>query len=73
MKDAIHPDYKKTKIKCVCGNEIDRDLNASINLEKKAVSYIASACGVPNQLNTSVFGGAVKQEINIIPKPLKVQ
>ena len=22
MKDGIHPDYKKTVIKCVCGNEI---------------------------------------------------
>ncbi len=23
MKDGIHPDYKKTTIKCVCGNEIE--------------------------------------------------
>lgn len=23
MKDSIHPDYKKTTIKCVCGNEIE--------------------------------------------------
>ena len=23
MKDNLHPDYKKTKIKCVCGNEIE--------------------------------------------------
>jgi large subunit ribosomal protein L31 len=23
MKKEIHPDYKKTKIKCVCGNEIE--------------------------------------------------
>ncbi len=23
MKDGIHPDYKKTVIKCVCGNEIE--------------------------------------------------
>ena len=23
MKSAIHPDYKKTTIKCVCGNEIE--------------------------------------------------
>ena len=66
LKDRVY--------KCpVCGNEIDRDLNASINLGKKAVSYIASACGVPNQLNASVFSGAVKQEINIILNPLKVQ
>lgn len=23
MKKGIHPDYKKTVIKCVCGNEIE--------------------------------------------------
>ena len=23
MKDGIHPDYKNTVIKCVCGNEIE--------------------------------------------------
>jgi large subunit ribosomal protein L31 len=23
MKKEIHPDYKKTVIKCVCGNEIE--------------------------------------------------
>ena len=23
MKNGIHPDYKKTVIKCVCGNEIE--------------------------------------------------
>ena len=23
MKDGIHTDYKKTVIKCVCGNEIE--------------------------------------------------
>lgn len=23
MKNEIHPEYKKTKIKCVCGNEIE--------------------------------------------------
>lgn len=23
MKSGIHPDYKKTTIKCVCGNEIE--------------------------------------------------
>ena len=65
LKDRVY--------KCsVCGNEMDRDLNSALNLKKKAVSYIASACGVPNQLNISVFSGAVKQEINIISKPLNV-
>ena len=23
MKEGIHPEYKKVKIKCVCGNEIE--------------------------------------------------
>ena len=23
MKDGLHPEYKKTVIKCVCGNEIE--------------------------------------------------
>ena len=23
MKNGIHPDYKQTTIKCVCGNEIE--------------------------------------------------
>ena len=23
MKAEIHPDYKKVKIKCICGNEIE--------------------------------------------------
>lgn len=60
--------------KCnICGSVIDRDLNAAINLEKKAVSYTVSACGVPDQLNTLVFGGTVKQEKNIIQEPLKVK
>jgi len=57
----------------VCGNVIDRDLNAAINLEKKAGSYPVSACGVPNQLNALAFGGTMKQEKNDIPKHLKVQ
>ena len=66
LKDRVY--------KCsVCGNEIDRDLNAAINLEKKAVSYTVSACGVPNQLNASAFGGSMKQEANNIFEPSKVQ
>lgn len=32
-----------------CKISIDRDFNAAINLRNKAVSYTASACGVPNQ------------------------
>jgi putative transposase len=32
-----------------CGLSIDRDLNASLNLEKQAVSSTVSACGVANK------------------------
>jgi len=47
-----------------CGLVIDRDLNAAINLKNKSVSYIESACGVPKQLNSFEFDGAVNQEVN---------
>jgi putative transposase len=39
LKDRIYHCEK-------CGLEKDRDLNASLNLEKLAVSYTVSACGV---------------------------
>ncbi|MEN9611867.1 MAG: hypothetical protein RLZZ628_2681 [Bacteroidota bacterium] len=45
-----------------CGLEIDRDLNAAINLRNQAVSYTASACGVPKPLNESIVEGTAKQE-----------
>ena len=48
-----------------CGLLIDRDLNASINLKNKAVSYIASACGASKQLSSFEFDDAVNQEVNI--------
>ena len=47
-----------------CGLIIDRDLNAAINLRNKSVSYTESACGVPKQLNSFEFDGAVNQEVN---------
>ena len=47
-----------------CGLVIDRDLNAAINLKNKSASYAESACGVPKQLDTLVFGGAMNQEVN---------
>lgn len=50
----------------VCGFSMNRDLNAALNLEKMAGSYPVSACGVPNQLNTSVYSGTMKQEGNSI-------
>ena len=52
--------------KCgACGYQADRDLNAAYNLEKKAVSYTVSACGVSNK-QISIFREAdtVKQEAN---------
>ena len=34
MKNGIHPDYKKTVIKCVCGNEIETgSINDNITVE----------------------------------------
>ena len=34
MKKDIHPDYKKTVIKCVCGNEIETgSINEDITVE----------------------------------------
>ena len=34
MKKGIHPDYKKTVIKCVCGNEIETgSINDNITVE----------------------------------------
>ena len=47
-----------------CGLLIDRDLNAAINLKNKTASYAESACGVPKQLNSFEFDGAVNQEVN---------
>ncbi len=39
MKEGIHPTYEPTKIKCVCGNEIEtRSTVKNINVE------ICSAC-----------------------------
>jgi putative transposase len=47
-----------------CGLVIDRDLNAAINLRNKSASYAESACGVPKQLNSFEFNGAMNQEVN---------
>ena len=34
MKDGIHPEYKETVIKCVCGNEIPtRSTKSDIRVE----------------------------------------
>jgi putative transposase len=45
-----------------CGLTLDRDLNAAINLRNQAVSYTASACGVPKPLDDCIVEGSVKQE-----------
>ena len=38
MKKDIHPDYKKTTIKCVCGNEIEMPAILSIRVIKKSLT-----------------------------------
>lgn len=48
-----------------CGVKHERDNNVAINLEKKAVSYTASACGALIKLNSEEFENVMKQEENI--------
>ena len=64
----------KRTFKCGnCGMEIDRDLNASVNLEHwhalidypKTVSSTGLACGESRQLNSSAVKDSVKQEVNV--------
>jgi putative transposase len=51
--------------KCdVCGLEIDRDLNAALNLDKMAVSYTVNACGESKQSSDLFRRDSVKQENN---------
>jgi putative transposase len=54
----------KERVYCCehCGLEIDRDLNAAINLRNQAVSYTASACGVFKPPNDLLVRDTVKQE-----------
>jgi transposase len=47
-----------------CGHVQDRDLNAAINLAKKAVSYTVSACGVFTPTESVSLGSMLKQEAN---------
>ncbi len=47
-----------------CGMQKDRDLNASINLEKKAVSYTVYACGEVNKPKAERLRTSTKQEEN---------
>ncbi len=50
---------------CHCGNVMDRDLNAAINLKNKAVSSIVSACGEDGSGrggNTATKPASMKQE-----------
>lgn len=39
MKQEIHPDYEKTVIKCVCGNEIETG-----SVEHNVTVEICNAC-----------------------------
>jgi putative transposase len=47
-----------------CGHVQDRDLNAAINLAKKAVSYTVSPCGVFTPTKSVSLGSMLKQEAN---------
>ena len=50
---------------CDCGNVMDRDLNAAINLKNKAVSSTVTACGEDGSGrggNTATKPTSVKQE-----------
>jgi putative transposase len=61
LKDRIY--------KCqICGMEKDRDLNASINLRQKAVSYtVLNACGEVNKPKAKRLRTSMKQESNVNP------
>ncbi|MBW2010150.1 MAG: transposase [Deltaproteobacteria bacterium] len=50
-----------------CGFEIDRDLNAAINLEKPAVGSTVTACGEAVRPKQLIRASSVKQEFLIIP------
>jgi putative transposase len=47
---------KERVYRCTCGLEIDRDLNASLNLEALAVSSTVNACGELHKLIGSPIG-----------------
>jgi putative transposase len=65
-----------------CGQTMDRDLNASINLEywcpgidyPKTVSCTGFACGESHPPNSSSVRDSVKQEVNteFIPRQLEL-
>ena len=53
-----------------CGLSMDRDLNASKNLEKYGSTDSLSgskACGESNQLSSKSIKDSMKQEVNIHP------
>ena len=65
--NEIKKDLKlKDRVFCCskCGHKIDRDLNASMNLKKMAVGYIASTCG-ETQTNGITPLVSMKQEMNV--------
>jgi len=49
----------------LCDNNMDRDLNASLNLNAKVVIYTVSACGELNNSINLVNRDSMKQENNI--------
>ena len=47
-----------------CGLQLDRDLNAAINLRQYTVSYTGRACGAANNRTDKSERAAMKQEAN---------
>lgn len=64
---TIHPMKLSDRVMiCECGNVMDRDLNAAMNLKNKAVSLTVSACGEESSDAVQYDGvklASVKQEI----------
>lgn len=64
---AVHPNLqlKDRVYKCSsCHLELDRDLNAALNLKKYTVSYTESACGEVKPPKANRLRTSMKQEIN---------
>ncbi len=64
---TIHPMKLSNRVMvCDCGNVMDRDLNAAMNLKNKAASFAVLACGAEGAdvvLSGNVKPAAMKQEL----------
>ncbi len=61
---AIHQDLKLSDriFKCECGLEIDRDLNAAINIKNRAKHAQINACGEEHKTSRVPLAASLKQE-----------